>query len=473
MAVESDFGRDDSEGGRCDPSQTTVVGAHTPYPQSTDTTNSQTVTGNRTEEDRDNLYDIDIVKNTLNTSASASATSSTSSSAKVDEKQNRYDSYYMNMTAGEDLRLNNQSRAVRTWDRIDGQTVDKIGCLMESYENLLESQLLDQQTYFEKKLARETILALEESLRRRKCMAIATVDSHRPPSDAIENRSRTNDDKVCNGDISRRLGNRWAIDGTVTHSDIDNMRDNDSISSAASNKVASDINQSEVINYNHTNGSKIDNDSDSNNYNYNFDNDNINDRNDNDNDRNDDNDNTDTSIINSNNDNDKYDRLSPTDFEAIDEQLARVEISKIEISSLEHEYSIILTNLKDVESKNKIMKKKNEILIKEQKILREHVEQLNNSEEETKRKCEEEVNELEQQIRDLCFYTKMKNQVASSPMRDELEGGSVVMPASISFPVSQSQSSSSSSSSQSGAQYVTAFAGSKKKSVLSASKKSK
>ena len=160
--------------------------------------------------------------------------------------------------------------------------------------------------------------------------------------------------------------------------------------------------------------------------------------------------------------------MSPTDYEAIDEQLARVEISKIEISSLEHEYSIILSNLKDIESENKIMRKNNEILIKEQKKLREHVEQLNNSEEETKRKCEEEVNELEQQIRDLCFYTKMKNQVASSPLRDELEGGSVVMPISTSLPIPPSLLQS-----QSGVQHMAVPQGSKKKSVTIPLKKSK
>ena len=67
-------------------------------------------------------------------------------------------------------------------------------------------------------------------------------------------------------------------------------------------------------------------------------------------------------------------------------------------------------------------------LIREQKKLRDRVDEINRSEEEIKRKCEEEVSELEQQIRDLCFYTKMKSQVASSPMKEELEGGSVVVP---------------------------------------------
>ena len=156
--------------------------------------------------------------------------------------------------------------------------------------------------------------------------------------------------------------------------------------------------------------------------------------------------------------------IVPTDYdyEALDEQLAKVECSKIEISTLEHQYSIILKTLKEVETKKNIMKKQNEILIKEQKTLRDQVELLNKSEENTKRKCEEEVNELEQQIRDLCFYTKMKNQVASSPLREELKAGSVVMPASV-----------YTANSSSGVQQGIVGVGSKKKNILMPNKKSK
>jgi hypothetical protein len=38
-------------------------------------------------------------------------------------------------------------------------------------------------------------------------------------------------------------------------------------------------------------------------------------------------------------------------------------------------------------------------------------------------KCQEEVGELEQQIRDLSFFTKTKVQVASSHLKEELQGG--------------------------------------------------
>lgn len=46
---------------------------------------------------------------------------------------------------------------------LDDVTTDKINALMNNYERLLEAQLLDQQLYFEKLLARETVHALELS----------------------------------------------------------------------------------------------------------------------------------------------------------------------------------------------------------------------------------------------------------------------------------------------------------------------
>lgn len=46
---------------------------------------------------------------------------------------------------------------------LDEVTTDKINALMNNYERLLEAQLLDQQLYFEKLLARETVRALELS----------------------------------------------------------------------------------------------------------------------------------------------------------------------------------------------------------------------------------------------------------------------------------------------------------------------
>ena len=46
---------------------------------------------------------------------------------------------------------------------LDATTTDKINALMSHYEHLLDAQLQDQQLYFEKLLARETVRALELS----------------------------------------------------------------------------------------------------------------------------------------------------------------------------------------------------------------------------------------------------------------------------------------------------------------------
>jgi hypothetical protein len=56
-----------------------------------------------------------------------------------------------------------QAGAAEELSGLDSVTVDKVNALMNSYEHLLEAQLLDQQLYFEKLLARETVRALEQS----------------------------------------------------------------------------------------------------------------------------------------------------------------------------------------------------------------------------------------------------------------------------------------------------------------------
>lgn len=266
-------------------------------------------------------------------------------SASVSATASSNESDYMSMTEGYRVRRHPKQRPSQNFrhrpeHRLDTVTVDKMGCLMESYENLLEGQLADQQIFFEKKLAKETILALEESLRRGRYsnsnqLVAASCNAINEVTVAPNNSSGSSSDRKC-------------IDGSVS-----------------SPKEP---------------GSGRD---------------------------------------------------SSVDFEAVDAQLAGVEISKIEISALEHEYSLILSKLKEVEAQGRAVRRLNETLIREQKVLRDRVEVLNRSEEETKRQCEEQVSELEQQIRDLCFYTKMKNQVASSPLKEELAGGSMVVPMGI------------------------------------------
>ena len=256
---------------------------------------------------------------------------------------------------------------------LPGETLDKMGILMQGYENLLESQLADQQIYFEKKLARETIRAIEDSMRRGRNESISSF-----PTTLTSLTSST-----CNG--------RDGVQGGGSSNSCTAV-------STDSTYVPNSQIEKEI-------DCKIDNE------------------NENENERE-----GQSGMC------EKTVSASRQQLAAVDAQLAAIETSKIEISSLEQEYSEIISTLKEVEAQGRAMRKLNERYIREQTEFRNRVEEYHRSEGEIKRKCEEEVEELEQQIRDLCFYTKMKNQVALSPMKEELEGGSVVMP--FSSPIS-------------------------------------
>jgi hypothetical protein len=251
---------------------------------------------------------------------------------------------------------------------LPGDTLDKMGILMQGYENLLESQLADQQIYFEKKLARETIRAIEDSMRRGRSESLSSF-----PTSSSSSTSNLRSD--VQGVGSSNSCTAVSIDSTY----IPNTQIEKEIGNEIENE---NMNENENQSGMHENTISA----------------------------------------------------SRQQLAAIDAQLAAIETSKIEISSLEQEYSEILSTLKEVEAQGRAMRKLNETYIREQKELRNRVEEYHRSEGEIKRKCEEEVEELEQQIRDLCFYTKMKNQVALSPMKEELEAGSVVMP--FSSPIS-------------------------------------
>lgn len=112
---------------------------------------------------------------------------------------------------------------------------------------------------------------------------------------------------------------------------------------------------------------------------------------------------------------------------SVDTELAAVEASKLEISSLEHQYSEIVTLLKGVEGECRKMRKTNEQLIREQKAAKVRMTTIDVSEAEAAQRNEEQVAELEQQIRDLTFYTRSKLQLAVSSLRDEIAGGSVTV----------------------------------------------
>ena len=94
---------------------------------------------------------------------------------------------------------------------------------------------------------------------------------------------------------------------------------------------------------------------------------------------------------------------------------------------LELEYSQILTQVKEAEKDIRQLRKNNEQLIREQKTYREKVNELEGGLIEAKIRNDEQVSELESQVRDLTFFTRTTAQVAASPLKSELEGGSVVV----------------------------------------------
>ena len=104
-----------------------------------------------------------------------------------------------------------------------------------------------------------------------------------------------------------------------------------------------------------------------------------------------------------------------------------MEASKTEISLLELEYSQILEHVKNAEKEIRQLRKSNEILIRDQKVCRDKVKQLELGVVEAKARNDEQVSELESQVRDLTFFTRTTAQVAASPLKSELEGGSVVV----------------------------------------------
>ena len=88
-------------------------------------------------------------------------------------------------------------------------------------------------------------------------------------------------------------------------------------------------------------------------------------------------------------------------------------------------------------------KKMNDALIKSQKSLREREAELLCKQERARRMCAEQISELEQQIMDLTFYSSTQLKVQSSPLRDEISEGVVMMP-------QQQQSTPTASSNSSG-----------------------
>lgn len=110
---------------------------------------------------------------------------------------------------------------------------------------------------------------------------------------------------------------------------------------------------------------------------------------------------------------------------ATEGQLDALESMKIEISAIEADHQEILNITKEVQREIRKQKKSNDSLIREQKAMKEHIKQLNIREEEITRERNERVADLRQQIVDLTVYMNTQGQIQSSPLRDEIIGGTI------------------------------------------------
>lgn len=117
------------------------------------------------------------------------------------------------------------------------------------------------------------------------------------------------------------------------------------------------------------------------------------------------------------------DSTSPLSDMDLNAATSAIEKSKIEISSLESEYSATLESLRQVESEVRKMRKSNDALIREQKTLKDREAELKQRKSHVVQKAEERMTDLQQQITDLSFFVNTRKQVEGGA----LEGGSIVV----------------------------------------------
>jgi BRCA1-associated protein len=110
---------------------------------------------------------------------------------------------------------------------------------------------------------------------------------------------------------------------------------------------------------------------------------------------------------------------------ATEGQLDVLEAMKIEISAIEADHQDVLNAMKDVQQEIRLLKKSNDAFIREQKAMKEHIKQLSIREEDVTRERNERVADLRQQIIDLTVYMDTQGKIQSSPMRDEIIGGTI------------------------------------------------
>lgn len=112
---------------------------------------------------------------------------------------------------------------------------------------------------------------------------------------------------------------------------------------------------------------------------------------------------------------------------ATEDELDNIEKKKIAISLLEAEQAQINVAIREAEREIRQLRQRNDDLIREQKSLREKVSELQAKEVEVTRQKSETVTELEENLRDLSFYSKARTQMLASPLRDDIQAGTVTI----------------------------------------------
>ncbi|CAN0035496.1 unnamed protein product [Ectocarpus sp. 12 AP-2014] len=118
---------------------------------------------------------------------------------------------------------------------------------------------------------------------------------------------------------------------------------------------------------------------------------------------------------------------APVEEVLTDEERAEVGRLREAIDELSGKYEGILDSLRTDEETARRVRSENRGLVSEQRSQKREEGRLAEEARQTRRQCEQQMSELEGQMQDLLFFLKTQEKVKSSPRRQEIVGGSVVM----------------------------------------------
>jgi len=95
--------------------------------------------------------------------------------------------------------------------------------------------------------------------------------------------------------------------------------------------------------------------------------------------------------------------------------------------AIEHEYNGILQQIHSVTASTVEVRKDNNRLLNAQKVQKQRIADYTAKTETIRQKEKDEVANLEQQIRELEFYLRTQEQIGASPLRDEVQGGVMIV----------------------------------------------